>query len=63
MANALAALPKFFTVPDVADILTVSDKTVRRLIASGDLPHHKVGRQVRISERDFRDFVALRRGF
>ncbi|NJC41699.1 excisionase family DNA binding protein [Brevundimonas alba] len=63
MANAIPALPKFFTVRDVADILTVSDKTVRRLIASGDLPHHKVGRQVRISQRDFRDFVSLRRGF
>jgi excisionase family DNA binding protein len=63
MANALPALPPFLTLQRVADILAVSDKTVRRLIARGDLPRHKVGRQVRISERDLRDFIALRRGF
>ena len=63
MANAPQPLPKFLTVQEVADNLAVSDKTVRRLIDRGDLPRHKLGRQVRISERDFRDFVALRRGF
>lgn len=63
MANATQPLPKFLTVHEVADNLAVSDKTVRRLIDRGDLPRHKLGRQVRISERDFRDFVALRRGF
>ena len=63
MANAPQPLPKFLTVQEVADNLAVSAKTVRRLIDRGDLPRHKLGRQVRISERDFRDFVALRRGF
>ncbi|WP_332660886.1 helix-turn-helix domain-containing protein [Brevundimonas sp.] len=63
MASAPQPLPKFLTVQEVADNLAVSDKTVRRLIDRGDLPRHKLGRQVRISERDFRDFVALRRGF
>lgn len=63
MANAHHPLPKFLTIQEVADHLAVSAKTVRRLISRGDLPRHKLGRQVRISERDFRDFVAIRRGF
>ena len=63
MSNALPVQPVFLTLRQVADILAVSDKTVRRLIERGDLPRHKVGRQIRISERDFRDFVTLRRGF
>jgi excisionase family DNA binding protein len=63
MASTLLPQPPFLTLQKVADILAVSDKTVRRLIKSGVLPHYKFGRQVRISERDFRDFVALRRGF
>ena len=63
MASTSQAQPRFLTLQQVADILAVSDKTVRRLIDRGDLPRHKVGRQVRISERDFRDFVALKRGF
>lgn len=63
MTNPLPMQPVFLTLRQVADILAVSDKTVRRLIDRGDLPRHKVGRQIRISERDFRDFVTLRRGF
>ena len=36
------------TIDDVATFLSVSTKTVRRMIGRGALPHIRVGRQVRI---------------
>ncbi len=36
------------TIDDVATFLSVSTKTVRRMIGRGELPHIRVGRQVRI---------------
>jgi excisionase family DNA binding protein len=37
--------------------LHVSDKTVRRLIARGELHAHRIGRQLRISEEELRRFI------
>lgn len=48
----------FYTVAQVATLLAVSTRSVRRWIAAGDLPTHRFGRQVRISETDLRAFVA-----
>jgi excisionase family DNA binding protein len=42
----------------VAERLDVSTKTVRRLIASGNLRAHHVGRQVRVSEEDLALYLA-----
>ena len=44
-------------VPAVARRLHVSDKTVRRLIARGELHAHRIGRQLRISEEELRRFI------
>lgn len=49
------------TVQQVAETLQVSDKQVRRWIASGDLVAHRLGRQLRIADADLRAFVAQRR--
>jgi excisionase family DNA binding protein len=49
------------TVPEVADQLKVSQKQVRRWIASGDLIAHRLGRQLRIADSDLRAFLAQRR--
>lgn len=53
--------PTFFTVDEVAEALGVSAKTVRRRIADGALKVHRFGPLLRISEDDYRAFVALRR--
>jgi excisionase family DNA binding protein len=45
-------------IPYVAEQLDVSEKTVRRLIASGELACHRVGRQIRISDADLATFIA-----
>jgi excisionase family DNA binding protein len=48
---------RFYTVAQIADLLAVSPRSVRRWISSGDLRTHRFGRQVRISEADLRAFV------
>jgi excisionase family DNA binding protein len=45
-------LPHLLSVDGVAKRLAVSIKTTRRLIERGDLPIHRVGRQIRFSESD-----------
>jgi len=54
-------LPRLYSVEQIADLLGVSTKTVRRRIAEGKLLAHRVGRQVRISEDDYRSYVAAGR--
>lgn len=59
------------TPPSAAQLLSVdaiaarfglSAKTIRRLIANGQLVAHRIGRQLRISEADATAFLARRRG-
>jgi len=45
----------------VAPHLGVSVRTVRRLIATGELPTHRIGRAVRVSADDLARFLAARR--
>jgi excisionase family DNA binding protein len=52
------AIPRLLSIAMVATHLGVSAKTVRRLIKDGQLPSHRVGRQIRISETDLGVFIA-----
>ncbi len=52
------SLPTLLSVDATAIELSVSTKTVRRLIASGALPSCRVGRLVRIRAVDLATFVA-----
>ena len=61
MPAAKAALPQLLTFKDVAARLGVSTKTVQRCVERGEMPVHRIVGQVRISEADFRAFVAQRR--
>jgi excisionase family DNA binding protein len=54
--------PRLLSVQAVAAYLDMSEKTVRRLFAKGDLPGHRIGRLRRISEADLRDFLLTHRG-
>ena len=46
------------TVPEVAKRLRLSQRTVRRLIESGDLVCLRFGRAVRVSEEDLAVYLA-----
>jgi len=52
---------KLFTIEEVAETLNVSSRTVRRLIESGALPVHRLGRLVRIADGDLATFLAASR--
>lgn len=45
--------PLMLTAAQVAESLAVSERTVARLCAKGDLPAYRVGRQWRIDRQDF----------
>ena len=49
------------SIPGVAELCDVSERTVRRWIQAGALAAHKLGRQWRISGEDLRAFLAQRR--
>ena len=53
--------PTLLTIPDVARRLIASIWHVRRLIARGELPVHRFGRLVRVSEDDLARLVAASR--
>lgn len=46
-----------YTVKEIARKGKISEKTARRLIARGDLPSHRIGTQIRISEADWQAFL------
>ncbi len=49
------------TIDETAELLNTSSRTVRRLIDSGALPVHRIGRLVRISDADIAAFLAAGR--
>ena len=53
----MAPLPSLLSVSAVAIELSVSTKTVRRLIERGTLPSCRIGRLVRIRAVDLAEFV------
>ncbi len=55
------AIPKFHKVQQVADVAEVSTKTVRRWIGKKLLIAHRVNGVLRISDADFRAFLATHR--
>ena len=48
---------ELFSIEQVADLLNVSTKTVRRLIENEQLRFHRIGRIIRISREDLRAYL------
>ena len=48
-------------IEQVADLLNVSTKTVRRLIEREQLHFHRVGRRIRVSRGDLRAYLNVTR--
>jgi excisionase family DNA binding protein len=56
-----SGLPRFYAIKTVADALDLSQRTVRRWIANGDLTVHRVNGVIRIAEADLWAFRARHR--
>jgi excisionase family DNA binding protein len=52
---------RFLSVAEVAKRLGVAEKTARRVIARGDLPAHRVGKLIRVSEHTLTAYVTRAR--
>jgi excisionase family DNA binding protein len=55
--------PEFFTVREVAEILSICERTVRRWIDRGKLIAHDLDGVVRIAKADLSAFLAARRRY
>jgi excisionase family DNA binding protein len=53
---------KLLRIPQVAEGLDVSTRTVRRLIAAGELAACRLGRLVRVHPDDLAAYIERRRG-
>jgi excisionase family DNA binding protein len=54
-----APAKQLFTVPEVADRLSLHVKTVRRLIGQGKLPAKRIGKEYRITRAALDEFAGL----
>lgn len=55
------ALPRLLTLEEVAGVLNVSPKTLRRRIDAGQLPVIRDGRIVRVHPADLQRYISARR--
>ena len=60
-ATRVRPVSRLRTIEETAELFNTSTRTVRRLIASGALPVHRLGRSVRISDADIAAFLAANR--
>jgi len=51
-------MTKMLSLKEVAEILNLSELTIRRFIKSKKLKAAKLGKQIRVSEKDLERFVA-----
>ncbi|MCW8087674.1 helix-turn-helix domain-containing protein [Sabulicella glaciei] len=61
LPSSSAVAEPLLTIPDVAALLLVSERTVHRLVAKGTLRRHRVGRLVRISRADLQAYLTRQR--
>jgi len=61
VAHKRPPIPTCLKIDEVAERLSVCDKTVRRWISSGELHHHRLGSAIRVLEEDLNAFLAARR--
>lgn len=59
--HTATAVPAMLTIGDVAARLRLSTRTIRRMVTRGELPAHRVGRQIRTAEDALGRFLAHRR--
>ncbi len=50
-------MQKYHTIKDIAESLQLSPKTVKNLIKKGEITVYQTGRQIRISEKDFENYM------
>ena len=57
----MSKAPTLYTVKEVAEILCVSERNLRRMLDKRLIPFHRIGCQIRISETDLKTYLASTR--
>jgi excisionase family DNA binding protein len=52
------AKPEYLTPEQVAEMLQMNARVVRRMLAAGKLPGRRIGRLWRVSAADLKDFMS-----
>ncbi len=53
----MALEQEFYTVKELAELLKVTEMTVRRMMRRGDIPYHNIGRAKRFRREDIEAFL------
>ena len=54
-----STIPRMMTLEQVAEALTVSESTARRLIHTGEIPFQRIGKKlIRVKEIDFLKYIS-----
>ena len=53
-----STLKSFLTVEEVAELLNVAEKTVRKYVWERSIPYYKIGGHVRFNEQKLLDWIA-----
>ena len=61
MDTSVEGPKEFYTVQQLADLLQLTEMTIYRMVARGDLPHYKIGRAKRFRSDDLEQYLADRR--
>ena len=48
---------KYYTTTEIAELLKISDRTVRNLCLNGEIEHNRIGSQIRISETQLNTYL------
>lgn len=59
IANTYSSSDKVFTIPEVAAYLKISKSKIYYLVSQKQIPHLKLGRNVRIRESDLQEWLDL----
>ena len=57
IANSYSSSEKVFTIPEVAAYLKISKSKIYYLVSRKEIPHLKLGRNVRIRESDLQKWL------
>lgn len=49
---------QFFSITEVAEVLELNERTIRRWLVAEKLSGHRLGHQWRISRQDLEDFLS-----
>jgi excisionase family DNA binding protein len=52
---------KFYTIPEISEVLKVTPQTIRAYIKKGKIKSKRVGRSILITENNLREFLDIKK--